>query len=96
MNVIFHPIADDEYWNQIDYYGKISESLGDRFEQSVDKVITGIVNNPYLCHNRGEGIFSVRLKGFPFSVFYRLNGKDIYILSICHERRDPNVWKFRK
>jgi len=96
MNVIFHPLAEDEYWDQCDYYRGIDVDLGNRFECAVTVVIDGIALNPYLCHNRGDGILSVRVRGFPFSVFYAISKGQIIVLSLCHERRNPSVWKNRK
>jgi plasmid stabilization system protein ParE len=95
MDVIFHPLADDEYWDQVDFYNTISSNLSKRFESSFDDVIIGISTNPHLCHNRGNGIYSVRVRGFPFSIFYKLSNGKIFILSVCHERRNPNIWKSR-
>ena len=70
--------------------------LGNKFKSSVHLVLGGLSLNPYLCHNRGGGIFSVRIKGFPFSVFYCIENGYIFILSVCHERRNPRIWKSRK
>ena len=96
MDVIFHPIADDEYWDQVYYYDKISHKLSLKFCKSFSELIEGISKNPYLCHNRGGGICSVRVHGYPFSVFYKVDGNKIFVLSVCHERRNPSVWKSRK
>jgi plasmid stabilization system protein ParE len=96
VKVIFHKIADDEYWQQIDYYQKIDDLLAERLINSIDLVIDGIASNPYLCHNRGDGIYSVRVRGFPISIFYKVHESYIFVVSVCHQRRDPKVWKFRK
>jgi len=96
MEVIFHPLADDEYWDQVEFYQSINEKISIKFQASFSELIEGISRNPYLCHNRGNGICSVRVHGFPFSVFYKLANGKILILSVCHERRNPSVWKTRK
>jgi len=94
--VVFHPLADDEYWFESEYYIKLNQELGDKFSHSVNEVIDGVAHNPFLCHNRGNGIYSVRVKGFPISLFYKVLVDKIFILSVCHERRDPKIWRNRK
>ena len=96
MDVIFTILADKEYWHEVNYYSDIGNELRKLFVGSLDKTISEIGANPFLCHNRGNGIFSVRLKGFPISVFYKIKDNYILVISICHERRNPVVWKVIK
>ena len=96
MKVLLHPLADDEYWNELSYYSAVNAELGSRFTDSMDLVLHAISQNPFLCHNRGNGIFSVRIKGFPISVFYKFNSTYIFVIAVCHERRNPKIWKTRK
>ena len=69
MKVVFHPQADDDYWMEREYYAQVNQLLAKRFEVAVDTVLNQITQNPFLCHNRGNGVYGVRLQGFPFSIF---------------------------
>jgi len=82
----FTILADDEYWFEYDYYLKLNQELGDRFSQSLNEVIDGVAHNPFLCHNRGNGIYSVRVKGFPSSLFYGSSGE--FVGQLTAWRRD--------
>ena len=96
MEVRLHPLADDEYWNEVWYYERISSELADKFKIAVDKTIKQIEKNPFLCHNRGDGIYSVRVKGFPFTLFYEVLSDEIIVTSVFMQIRDPEIWKSRK
>ncbi len=96
MTVIFHPEADLEFNHELLYYGKISEPLSIQFFESVDAAIIGIQKYPKVSHNRGGGIYSVRIKNFPFSIYYRVvSSHNIRILSVFNDSRNPAIWKNR-
>ncbi len=96
MKVVFHQLADDEYWHESTYYTDVSPALGERFDDAMEEVVSGIAMHPFLCHNRGDGIFSVRVRGFPISVFYIISTMGVLVIAVAHERRNPKIWKSRR
>ena len=96
MILKLHKKAEKEALSSFKYYSKINESLGTRFRDEMDDRMIAISNNPFLCHNRGGGIYSVRLKTFPYSIFYKIKSAHIRVLAILHDRRNPNIWRRRR
>jgi plasmid stabilization system protein ParE len=96
MDVRFHPLADAEYWHEVHHYSKISEELGTKFTKAVADTIDRLERNPYLCHNRGDGVFSVRIKGFPFTLFFEIFEDEILVTCFFMQIRNPEIWKSRK
>jgi len=37
----------------------------------------------------------VRVRRFPYSVFFRAESRRIVVLAVFHARRDPSVWQQR-
>jgi toxin ParE1/3/4 len=96
MRVVFHKKADKEAIVEFSKYLSISPELAVRFRDELDSKVVAISENPFLCHNRGGGIFSVRLKVFPFSLFYKIKKDHIRVLAVLHYRRNPLMWKRRR
>ncbi len=95
--LIFHPLAEREYFDAYQWYENKQEGLGDRFEKMVEIRLQEIVKYP-----ENYGISKARyretsIKDFPYRIVYKLNKKMgiIYISSIYHTGRNPK-YKYRK
>ena len=96
IRVIFSKKADSEANAEFSKYLLVSPELAVRFREELDSKVIAISLNPFLCHNRGGGIFSVRLKVFPFSIYFRIKPDHIRVLAFQHYRRNPKRYKRRK
>jgi toxin ParE1/3/4 len=96
MRLLFSKRADKEANEEFTKYCSVSPELGARFRDELDEKVKAISLNPFLCHNRGGGIFSVRLRVFPYSLFYKIKPDHIRVLAVLHFSRDPDIWKGRK
>jgi plasmid stabilization system protein ParE len=96
IRVIFSKKADKEANIEFVKYCSVSPELAVRFREELDSKVGALSENPFLCHNRGGGIFSVRLKVFPFSLYYRIKTDHIRVLAFLHYRRSPQRYKRRK
>ncbi len=84
MRVILHKKAEKEAIAEFKKYAGVSAQLASMFRDELDAKVEAISSDPFLCHNRGGGIFSVRLKVFPFNVFYKVKIDHIRVLAILH------------
>jgi plasmid stabilization system protein ParE len=91
----FLPQARAELLDEIRYYGAIQEGLGIRFERAVAEAVRRAVGNPEHGAPRPRNTRRLRVKGFPFSVIYRADDREVLIVAIADSRRKPEYWATR-
>jgi plasmid stabilization system protein ParE len=96
-HITFHPESLKEYLEASIWYEMQAEGLGARFEQSVDKRISQIANNPDAFSIVSDPYRQAGIESFPFVIVYtfRKHRQDVYISAIFHTKRNPRH-KFRK
>jgi hypothetical protein len=70
MNYSFHPHAEKELEEVIDYYDSISESLGDEFCTDIEATISRILKFPNAWQPLSASTRRCRLNSFPYGVVY--------------------------
>jgi plasmid stabilization system protein ParE len=96
MNFVFHPMAEQELNEAIDYYEEIDPALGYDFATEVYAAIQRVVALPAAWIVIDGDIRRSMVKRFPYGVLYSLEDDDIYIVAVMNLRRHPNYWKHRK
>jgi hypothetical protein len=51
--------------------------------------------NPFQFPIVAVDIRRTLLRGFPYSLFFRLVGDDVFVIACFHSSRDPQVWRGR-
>ena len=95
MNVRHLAEALQEAAVATDYYRAVGPDLADRFLDEIDAAVARIVANPGAWAPLGKGIRRCRLTRFPYSVVYRVEGDEIEVYAIAHQRRRPGYWRTR-
>ena len=95
MKLIFHPLAKDEFKTSADWYKERSSEYEEKYVNSVFTIIERIINNPKLFQIIKGEKRAAKVDGFPFSVIYIVDFENIYVISVFHHSRSPNVWKKR-
>ncbi len=95
MNYTFHPEAETEFLNAIDYYEACEVGLGYDFSIEVYSTIENILSFPKAWPILEEEIRRCQTKRFPYGLVYTEEGNEILILAVMHLRRDPDYWKER-
>jgi len=54
-----------------------------------------ITNNPYLFQRIKGEKRAAKVKGFPYSIIYIAEPDYVYIVSVFHNSRNPNIWENR-
>ncbi|MEO7672996.1 MAG: type II toxin-antitoxin system RelE/ParE family toxin [Pyrinomonadaceae bacterium] len=98
MNRTFEirPAAELEFDEASDWYNGEDPAVRDRFIASVDTRISAIIQKPLAFPVvEGTKIRRAVVDGFPYSLFFVLDGNHVVILSIFHTSRNPMIWRAR-
>ncbi|MEE9430887.1 MAG: type II toxin-antitoxin system RelE/ParE family toxin [Melioribacteraceae bacterium] len=89
MNLTFHPDAENEFTNSINYYEDIEKGLGLDFAIEVHSTIKRITSFPKAWSIIEEDIRQALINRFPYSVLYTFEKGTIFILAVMHSKRKP-------
>ena len=96
MPIEYHPEADDEYSEALDYLAARSPDAADRFERAVDQLAVHIARRPGGYPRDDEpGVRSAAVPGFPYALKYREADGLVVVLAVAHARRRPGYWADR-
>ena len=95
MTFSFHPEAETEFLEAINYYEDREGGLGYDFSIEVFATIQNIVIYPTAWPVIEEGARRCLVHRFPYGVIYSIEQEEIYILAVMHLRRHPDYWKNR-
>ena len=87
--------AQAELDEAISWYAEQAPGLGDAFLLETLKVLKLIEQFPQAWHPLNSEIRRCRLKRFPYSVVYTLEGANILVLAVAHQHRKPSYWRNR-
>ncbi len=90
MRITIHRLAAQDLEEALVFYRReagvgIARRLLDAFEQQLHL----LVQHPLLGTPGGEGRRSQPLRGFPYSLVYRIEGEQLRVLVLRHQHRDP-------
>ncbi len=80
----------------ISYLNDQEPGLGQGFAREVKAALSRIKDFPRLWTKVSARLRRCPLKRFPYSLFYHLVGERIIIVSVFHDRRNPEIWKKRE
>jgi plasmid stabilization system protein ParE len=93
--VILDPEAQAEFDEGYDFYEGRRSGLGERFADAVQVTLERIAELPQLHSVMFGNVRKAVLKGFPYSVYYRVETSQVRVLAVFHTSRDPNIWQSR-
>lgn len=96
MNYWFHPEAEKEFNQAIEYYEKIEAGLGYDFAVEVYATIQRSVIYPKAWPILANDIRRSLVSRFPYGVLYSIEPESIFILAVMNLHRDPDYWKKRR
>ncbi len=95
MKYSFHPEAELEFADAIDYYEEKEQGLGYDFAVEVYSTIERILAHPEAWPILEEDIRRSLVRRFPYGILYVETDEEIFIVAVMHLRRDPEYWKHR-
>ena len=94
--VVFHPEAENELHDAINYYDAESPGLGKALLEDFERAIAQIVQYPESSPLLSKSVRRKPLRRFPYNVMYLALPGAIRILSLAHQKRRPFYWRDRK
>jgi plasmid stabilization system protein ParE len=95
LRVVFRPAAKAEFDDAAMRYEERRSGLGVQFVSEVDRAVELARKDPEKFPVKHAEIRCVRVRRFPYSVFYRDEQQQIVVLAVFHARRDPAIWQAR-
>lgn len=90
------PAARAEIVEAHDWYERRSVGLGAAFAGEVDRQLQRVAS----AHSEFPVIVAdvrrARLRRFPYSLLFRVEADEAFVLACFHASRDPRVWQARK
>lgn len=96
MTFDFHPEAETEFLEAIEYYEGCEPGLGGDFALEVQSSVSNILSYPNAWPILEEDVRRCLTNRFPFGVIYSIETDRIFILAVMHLHRHPDYWKHRQ
>jgi hypothetical protein len=96
MNYSFHPLAEIEFNEAIDYYNECQFDLGKEFNEEVYSAIQTILSFPKAWSPLSKNTRRCLLCRFPYGIIYQILKDEIVIIALMQLNKNPNYWKSRK
>ena len=91
--VIFHRLADLEFFRARRRYTRICPALGQRFADAVNAVVTLIDSNPNAGVAYSGIIRWLKPRHFPYLIYFKpLGNGDYFVFAVSHKHRKPGYW----
>ena len=95
LRPVFHPAARLEFDQSATWYERQRPGLGNAFVQTVESAISAACDAPQRFAVISQDIRCVRVRRFPFSIYFRVKADQLIVVAIFHGRRDPTIWHRR-
>jgi len=77
------------------WYKDISQFLASRFISQLYDGFAKITNNPNAWFNLTKRVRRYKLPDFPYIILFFIDGDNIIVFAVIHEKRNPKTWKRR-
>jgi len=95
MKLYFHPEAEAEFNQAIEYYEQHQSGLGLQFVGEVYATIARIEEYPDAWTPMSKNTRRCLTNRFPYGVIYQIKGDILRIIAIASLQRRPGYWKKR-
>lgn len=96
MTYSFHPEAEKELNDAIDYYNHCQHGLGLDFAKEVYTSIQNILLFPKAWTPLSKNTKRCLLNRFPYGIIFQIAKDQIFIIAVMQLNREPRYWKTRK
>ena len=95
MTYSFHPEAEIEFREAIEYYESREDGLGFDFAYEVYSAIGRAAEHPSAWPILDGEMRRCQTRRFPYGVLYSQEKNGIYVLAVMYLHRHPDYWKHR-
>lgn len=97
MKVLLAPKAERDLVGGARYYARAAGAeLGHAFLNEFQRSAALLAREPQLGAIWRSPVRRLPLRRFPYSIVYSIDGDDIRVLAVAHQRRKPGFWKDRR
>lgn len=96
MSFSFHPDAEEEFNEALEYYEDIDSGLGYDFALEVLATIKRSVEFPKAWPVLEGDIRRSLVRRFPYGILYSEEQDRIFIIAVMSLHREPEYWKNRR
>ena len=89
------PAAKRDVKKGFEWYEEQKAGLGQVFLERVEECLAAIQRSPKAFQPVAKDAQRAIVKQFPYVVFYRIEGKVIYVYSVFHTSQNPKKWMDR-
>lgn len=75
------------------WYESQKIGLGSEFVLEIERALQTACEHPQRFPVVLENVQRVRVRRFPYSIFFRVRGDRLIVLSVFHARRNPIIWR---
>jgi hypothetical protein len=97
MTVQFHPDAELEFKNAVEFYERQERGLGIKFSGEVKRVLERIRMNPTAWTSISRNLRRSLTNRFPYGILYHYNEADqvVLVVAVMHLHKEPGYWRGR-
>lgn len=92
---VFHPAANQEYLEAVEYHGAIDLELGGRFDAEIQRLVGEISRDPQRFFRFHPPVQRALARKFPYAVVYLDEPDRVWIVAVMHAKRRPGYWTDR-
>lgn len=94
-SIIFYKDSKQDIIEIVKWYDLKSVELSNRFILQVDEAINKIRTSPEAFSYLYKDIRKIKLRKFPYMIFYKIEKHTIHIYGVIHTKRNPQLYKKR-
>jgi plasmid stabilization system protein ParE len=95
LRVVFRRAARQDYEDAMLWYEAQRPGLGVELRIEVDRAMAMAAEEPRRFPRMHKEARCVRVRRFPYSVYFLAEAQRLVVVSVFHARRDPLVWRSR-
>ena len=95
LRPFFRKAARLEYDDAAIWYESQRSGLGAEFVLEIERALQTACENPQRFPEVLVDVRRIHVRRFPYSLFFRVRGERLIVLSVFHARRDPAIWRER-
>jgi toxin ParE1/3/4 len=95
LKPVFRKEARLEYTAAVLWYERQRRGLGAQFEARVEEALTLACRSPHQFSALIGDVRRVKVRRFPFTIFFRVRDEKLRVLAVFHARRNPRKWRER-
>lgn len=89
---VFHPEAEAEYLEALEYYEREAPAVVEAFRAEVMRTVAFVEQFPEAAPVERGSVRCKLLKRFEYEIYYAVEPDRFRILAVAHQKRRPGYW----